>query len=77
MILLKIGKILDGVKVYLGVKDGFDIKKEFGSNSTTIKESLGGLTGDKLKNGDVLEYAEYLNKHHLQRKWQTKIYPKI
>lgn len=39
--ILKVGKFLSGSKLYLGVKNGFDIKCEFGSNSTTIKENLG------------------------------------
>ena len=47
---IKIGKILQGQRVYLAVKNGFDIKKEFGSNSTTIKESLGGISGTQIKN---------------------------
>lgn len=54
--IIKIGKILSGNLVYLAVLGGFDIKKEFGSNSTTIKEKLGGLDGDKLKKGDILPY---------------------
>ena len=54
--ILKVGKIYEGNWVYLAVFGGFDIKKEFGSNSTTIKESLGGLDGDKLKKGDILPY---------------------
>ena len=54
--ILKVGKIYEGNWVYLAVVGGFDIKKEFGSNSTTIKESLGGLDGDKLKKGDILPY---------------------
>ena len=56
--IIKIGKILKGIRVYLGVLGGFDIKKEFGSNSTTIKENLGGLNGDKLKKGDILAFKE-------------------
>ena len=56
--IIKIGKILKGIRVYLGVFGGFDIKKEFGSNSTTIKENLGGLNGDKLKKGDILAFKE-------------------
>ncbi len=56
--IIKVGKIINGAKVYLGVKGGFDVKKEFGSNSTTIKENLGGINGDKLKKGDILEYSE-------------------
>ena len=57
--IIKIGKILKGIRVYLGVFGGFDIKKEFGSNSTTIKENLGGLNGDKLKKGDILAFNEF------------------
>lgn len=51
---IKVGKILEGQIVYLSVKGGFHIEKELGSNSTTIKESIGGLNGDKLKNNDTL-----------------------
>lgn len=54
--IIKIGKILSGNRVYLAVFGGFDIKKEFGSNSTTIKEKIGGLDGDKLKKGNILPY---------------------
>lgn len=54
--IIKIGKILEGTRVYLAVKDGFNIKKVFGSNSTTIKEGLGGINADKLKKGDILEF---------------------
>lgn len=61
--IIKIGKILEGTRVYLAVSGGFDIKKEFGSNSTTIKESLGGISGDKLKKGDILPFEPILNKY--------------
>jgi|TARA_R110002050_G_scaffold54755_3_gene123892 biotin-dependent carboxylase-like uncharacterized protein len=54
--ILKVGRIIEGTRVYLAVSGGFDIKKEFGSNSTTIKESLGGIDGDKLKKGDILPF---------------------
>lgn len=56
--IIKIGKILEGSRVYLSVSGGFDIKKDFGSNSTTIKEKLGGLNGDKLNKGDILFFKE-------------------
>ena len=56
--IIKIGKILSGNWLYLSVCGGFFIKKEFGSNSTTIKENLGGLNGDKLKKGDILAFKE-------------------
>ena len=66
--IIKIGKILNGNRVYLGVFGGFDIKKEFGSNSTTIKENLGGINGDKLKKGDVLPFKEHLISHNIRLK---------
>ncbi len=53
---IKIRKILKGQRVYIAVKGGFDIKKEFGSNSTTIKENLGGLDGKQLKKSDFLPF---------------------
>ena len=59
--IVKIGKFLEGSKVYLAVKDGFKIKKEFGSYSTTIKENLGGLNANRLQKGDVLK----INSHNL------------
>lgn len=61
--IIKIGKILKGSRVYLGVHGGFDIPKEFGSYSTTIKENLGGLAGEKLKKGDILSYKEFSFDH--------------
>lgn len=54
--IIKIGKILEGSRVYLGLSGGFDIQKEFGSYSTTIKEGLGGISGDKIKKGDILPF---------------------
>ncbi|MGE4382536.1 MAG: biotin-dependent carboxyltransferase family protein [Arcobacter sp.] len=54
--IIKIGKILSGNRIYLAVFGGFDIKKEFGSNSVTIKENLGGLDGNKLKKGNILPF---------------------
>ncbi len=57
---IKIGKFSSGSRVYLAVKNGFGIKKEFESYSTSIKEGLGGLNGDKLKNGDFLPISSNL-----------------
>jgi len=54
--ILEIGKIIEGQRVYLGVKGGFKIKKELKSSCVTIKENLGGLDGNKLKNNDFLPY---------------------
>ncbi len=49
--ILELGYATSGVRAYLGVKGGFDIKKELGSNSVTLKENI----GKSLKNGDMLK----------------------
>jgi len=66
--IIKIGKILKGIRVYLAVKGGFNIKKEFGSNSTTIKEKLGGINGEKLKKSDVLPFKDFFSTHNIRLK---------
>ncbi|MBP7770128.1 MAG: biotin-dependent carboxyltransferase family protein [Aliarcobacter sp.] len=66
--IIKIGKILEGNSVYLGVFGGFNIKKEFGSNSTSIKEKLGGINGNKLKKGDILAFKTYTASHNIRLK---------
>ena len=71
--IVKIGKILEGQRVYLAVKNGFDIKKEFGSNSTTIKESLGGISGIQIKNGDILPYKS--SPKNLTQRWHEEHIP--
>ncbi len=69
---VRVGKITDGQRVYLCVKNGFDIQKEFGSNSTTVKEELGGINGKQLKTNDFLPYKEY--KSNLISKRLKQIY---
>jgi len=54
--IIKVGKILSGSRVYLSVSNGFMVKKDFNSNSTTLKENLGGLNGSKLSKGDILSF---------------------
>ncbi len=71
---VKIGTILEGQRVYLAIKNGFDIKKEFGSNSTTMKESLGGISGMKIKNGDILPYKQ--NNEDISKRWHQNHIPK-
>ena len=56
---LKIGKIKEGQRVYFCVKDGFNIDKEFRSNSTTIKEFIGGLRGEAIKKSDFLSCSNF------------------
>lgn len=71
--ILKIGKIHQGQRVYLAVKDGFSIPKEFGSNSTTIKESLGGLNGKQIKDGDVLPFRASFKE--IEKRWHRDNLP--
>ena len=72
--IIKIGKILSGNWIYLGVCSGFSIKKEFGSNSTTQKENLGGLNGNSLKKGDILAFhkSKKINKKFLKKEFIPK-----
>ena len=69
--ILKIGKIINGNWIYLAVFGGFNIEKEFGSNSTSIKENLGGLHGNRLKIGDILPFCktEKLDKTFLKKEF--------
>jgi biotin-dependent carboxylase-like uncharacterized protein len=71
--IIKVGKITSGSKVYLGVKNGFDIKKEFGSNATTIKESLGGIEGEKLKKGNFLPFTSFT--YHFNTRLKKEFIP--
>lgn len=68
--IIKIGKILSGSRVYLSVRRGFIIKKEFGSNSTTLKENLGGLRGDKLLKSDILNFNSFTSSSIVKLKKQ-------
>lgn len=72
--IIKIGKILSGNWIYLGVCSGFSIKKEFESNSTTLKENLGGLNGNRLKKGDILVFhkTKRINKKFLKKEFIQK-----
>ena len=54
--------------------NGFNVKKEFGSNSTSIKEGFGGLNGNKLKNNDILKMQESL--FFVKRRWKEEFVPK-
>jgi biotin-dependent carboxylase-like uncharacterized protein len=42
----------EGSRSYLGVAGGFAVEPSFGSAATVMRESIGGLSGDKLKVGD-------------------------
>jgi biotin-dependent carboxylase-like uncharacterized protein len=55
---------MSGLRCYLAVQGGFDIKDQFGSCATVMREKVGGLSGDKLQAGDFLPcfvQDKYLN----------------
>jgi len=58
--LLEFGFAKKGARIYFGVKGGFDIQKELGSNSVTIKENI----GTNLKNGDKLKFLDNNARNH-------------
>jgi antagonist of KipI len=51
---LKCGGMRIGMRAYLAVQGGFDVRRVMGSASTHIGGRLGGLDGRKLKAGDEL-----------------------
>jgi len=52
--IIEFGFTKSGARIYFGIKGGFDIEKELGSNSVTIKEGL----GKNLKKGDLLNFRQ-------------------
>ena len=54
-----------GCRAYLGVAGGFDIPPSFGSTATVVRESVGGLRGDKLHAGDELPCPEVTTRRRL------------
>ena len=51
---LEIGMLTSGLRGYLAVFGGFDIRPVLGSRSTDLKCHIGGLNGRSLKAGDAL-----------------------
>lgn len=72
--IIRIGKILSGNWLYLAVSGGFLIQKEFGSNSTTTKENLGGIDGSRFKKADILPFnkSKKSNKTFLKKEFIPK-----
>lgn len=55
-----------GLRCYLAVAGGFDVKPQFGSTSTVLREGVGGLNGNKLQAGDNLPAAQVTSLPRLQ-----------
>lgn len=51
---LRFGYAAQGVRSYIAVAGGFQLTPTFGSVATVVREGLGGLTGQPLRQGDVL-----------------------
>jgi len=58
---IDLGFASEACRSYLAVAGGFNIGAEFGSSTTVVRESIGGLNGDKLSAGDVLSCATHTN----------------
>ena len=59
---VELGFATQGVRSYLAVAGGFEVTESFSSTSTVCREGIGGLTGDKLKVGDILPCAGHKRK---------------
>lgn len=66
---IRIGSFKSGQRVYLGVKNGFILKKEFGSFSTTLKEGFGKI----LEKNSILDFEEF--KGIKTKKWHKNYLP--
>jgi len=76
---IQLGYAEHGCRSYLGVAGGFRVTPTFGSTSTVVRESIGGLNGAKLQAGDQLPCAPasgrkrfYLDRAH-QPKYQNTV----
>jgi biotin-dependent carboxylase-like uncharacterized protein len=58
---LELGYATSGCRIYLAVTGGFKIKKQFGSNSTVVREGVGGLKGLALVAKDILDCHGLIN----------------
>lgn len=51
---IELGFAQSGVRCYLAVAGGFRLPKDFGSNSTVLREAIGGIAGKALQQGQFL-----------------------
>lgn len=51
---IEVGFSTQGARAYLAVSGGFDVEHSFSSSATVTREGIGGFTGEKLQQGDVL-----------------------
>ncbi len=58
---IELGFAQQGLRAYLAVSGGFQIKTSFGSSATVCREGIGGLHGGKLETGDFLPIKMHLS----------------
>ena len=51
---IELGFAKSGLRCYLAVAGGFKLPKDFGSNSTVLREQIGGIAGAALQQGQFL-----------------------
>jgi biotin-dependent carboxylase-like uncharacterized protein len=51
---IELGFAKSGLRCYLAVAGGFKLPKDFGSNSTVLREKIGGIAGAALQQGQFL-----------------------
>jgi biotin-dependent carboxylase-like uncharacterized protein len=54
---IELGFAKSGLRCYLAVAGGFKLPKDFGSNSTVLREKIGGIAGAALQQGQFLPAA--------------------
>lgn len=54
---IELGFSRSGLRCYLAVAGGFKLPKDFGSNSTVLREKIGGIAGAALQQGQFLPAA--------------------
>jgi len=54
---IELGYAKSGLRCYLAVAGGFKLPKDFGSNSTVLREKVGGIAGAALQQGQFLPAA--------------------
>lgn len=60
---IEIGFSRNGIKAYLAVKGGIQVVEQFGSSSTVVRESIGGINGAAIAKGDWLPITEQACTH--------------
>ncbi len=62
---IELGFSTQGIRSYLAVTGGFTCSQSFGSTATVCREGVGGLTGDKLRTGDILPCVNQKRRQNL------------